>query len=332
MLRRPGLDRLHRLLIILLLLSNLVAFTASAGQVILHLKSGDRISGSVISEGESQTVISNGWAAQLSVPRDQIERIEKVENHSPIGIQPGKHVIAEGLSNTNRWKGEAQVGLNLRFGAIDQQLYYGRFKLAYEKPYESDPKKSFRNGFDYSVEYGRTASVPTSGGTNKESVISSDRMSGADKMAFDFTRRWYAYNLVGAGYDHVKKIDFQYEAGPGIGYHLLTRTNYSLNVESGLNYQAQYRKDNPDVQDVYYRLAEEFTCKFVDRFSLIERFEYFPRLNWADYRMRFESTLSYDFFRNLSLNLTVLDLYDTHPASTVSENDVQIRSALGVKF
>jgi hypothetical protein len=48
--------------------------------------------------------------------------------------------------------------------------------------------------------------------------------------------------------------------------------------------------------------------------------------------MRFETTLSYELWKNLSLNWTVLDLYDSEPAAGVERNELQIRSSLGVKF
>ncbi|HOB31739.1 MAG TPA: DUF481 domain-containing protein [Verrucomicrobiota bacterium] len=225
------------------------------------------------------------------------------------------------------WRGEAQVGVDFTEGASDRQTWFGRFKLAYERSYAWDPKKSLRNGLDAMAEYGET----TAAGENR-SIRSSDRLSVINKTSADIRRRWYAYNLVGGGYDHIKRIDAQYEAGPGAGYHLFTLTDFSMNAEAGLNYQAQYRDDGSVVQDFYYRLAEDFSWRIRKNVLLTERFEFFPRVNFSNYRIRFESTLSYGLPMNLALNLTVLDLYDTQPAEGVSHNELQIRSSLGWKF
>jgi hypothetical protein len=65
---------------------------------------------------------------------------------------------------------------------------------------------------------------------------------------------------------------------------------------------------------------------------LEEKFEFFPRVDLEQYRFRFETTLRYWLVQNLSLNLTVLNLYDSDPARNVDRNDLQIRSALGFKF
>jgi hypothetical protein len=160
-------------------------------------------------------------------------------------------------------------------------------------------------------------------------------MAGSDKTDFDIGKhKIFVYNLAGVGYDEVRKIDLQYEEGPGIGYHLFTLTNLVMNLESGVNYQAQYRSDgNPDVKKFYFRLAEDLTWKLNKRLTFIEKVEFFPQVeDLQQYRLRFESTLSYGFWQNLSLNLSVLDLYDTKPASGVPPNDLQIRSSLGITF
>ena len=52
----------------------------------------------------------------------------------------------------------------------------------------------------------------------------------------------------------------------------------------------------------------------------------------GEYRLRIESTLRYPVSKRLSLNLDVIDLYDTRPPETVNPNDLQIHSTIGVAF
>lgn len=335
MLSQRSPERLSLLVWSLLGLFSLFASIASAQEIILHLEGGDKVSGFMLSETTNNVVLSNSWIPEISIPVSQI--VLRLTNMPPVAVadssssastlpalngrvepKPGGPVAP---LKSNGWMGEAQTGLDLLFGSKDRQIFHGRFKLAYQQPYHSDPKKFFRNMFDYSAEYGTT-----------EGETSSDRMNASDKAALDFAKSWYVYNLAGGGYDHILKIDAQYEAGPGIGYHLFTLNNFVMNVEFGLNYQAQFRSDNSEIRDVYYRFAEELVWKVAGRLSLSEKLEYFPRLNWSGERLRFESTLTYGLWRNLYLNLTLLDLYDTQSADQVNHNDLQIRSAIGVKF
>jgi putative salt-induced outer membrane protein YdiY len=333
--------------------------SVQAQSVILHLRTGDRIAGTIISETTNSLTISNVWIKELSVP---LAQIEKREVQPAPSVQPAQTNVTTAIVSTTtttnkpaatppltnavvaaksaplittptptpapkpswwkRWKGEASVGSDLIYGARDTELLRGHLALTYSQPYQRDPKKFFRNVLTYDAEYGQT-----------DGVLSANRMDGSSKTDFDVTKRVYIYNLTRAGYDEVRKIDFSYEVGPGAGYHLFTFTNFVMNVELGGNYQAQYFTDHTKSENFYLRLAEDFNWKINKQMTLIEKFEFFPQVNNIDqYRARFEATFSQALFYNFSLNFTLLDLYDTHPASGVSRNEVQIRSSIGVKF
>ena len=84
---------------------------------------------------------------------------------------------------------------------------------------------------------------------------------------------------------------------------------------------------------VYYRFAELCKWTITPKFSLDQKLEYFPQ--WDDvseYKLRFEANLRYWLRSNLSINFTVINLYDTRVALGVEPNDLQIRSSIGVKF
>jgi hypothetical protein len=329
---------------------------AGAQDVILHLRNGDRIAGHVLSEDATNVVLTTSWAAHLTVPVSAIERRETL---SPSGGQtnaapapatsaapipatnaapatasppapkasqsasaPAEKTPATAAKPPKRWKAQVSLGTDLQFGARDRELFYGRAKLTYELPYAKNPRRFFRSIADYSVDYGRV-----------DGTKSTDRMYGSLKTDFDVGERVFVYNLVGAGYDSVRKIDLQYEVGPGGGYRLFNRPNFAMNLEAGANYQAQERADSPSVRKVYARLAEDVTWKIHPRVTWIEKAEWFPSIeDPGQFRIRFESTLSLGLWQNLALKLTVLDLYDTQPARGVNPNEVLVRSSLELTF
>ncbi len=363
LLQSPNLNGLRRPALWALWL--LVVFTPGqvrAETIILHLKNGDRIAGTIVSEDTNRVLITTAWIKDLAVPAAQIERREAVppevaaqktnapappapavaeKKPTPPGQPALTNIVPSAAAGVpvavmpvlkpkpqtprpKHWKGEVKIGADFLFGAKEQQIYYGRFKLVYERPYESNPKQFFRNIFDYGVDYGRT-----------DGIMSANRMDGSDKTDFDIgKRKIYVYNLAGVGYDQIRKINLRYEEGPGIGYHLFTFTNFVMNVEAGFNYQVQYRSStNSTLEKFYYRLAEDITWKLNKRFTFTEKLEFFPQVEDVEqYRARFESTLSYGFWQNLALNLSLLDIYDTQPAKGVPRNDLQIRSSLGITF
>lgn len=330
--RRPLANFICRILALVLLFTGGFA----RGQTtILHLLNGDRIAGIIISENTNQLVLSNTWIKQLTIPLAQIQKREIVTNilvgtnlFSPTNmvVTVTNLVGSKLLVNTNtfwrRWKGDAAVGADFERGAADHSLYYGKANLTYAQPYKSDPKQFFRNIITFDSEYGKTAGT-----------LTDNRVGGSVKSDFDLSRRWYVYNLGAAFYDEIRLINRHYEDGPGFGYHWFNKTNFAVNLELGANYQVEDRSDGTRTESAYYRLGQDMLWKINKQLTYTEKFEYFPRVGYAtQFRMRFESTLSYALIWHLAWNLSVVDFYDTQPAAKVPNNDLQVRTSLGVKF
>jgi len=314
---------------------------ADAQTVVLHLKNGDRIAGKIVSQDTNRIVLTTSWAKEVAVPLSQIAQREGpsvsggTTNQAP-SVLTGAPVEVAGIPSTpkaatNRhWKVEARVGADFLYGAKDQEIYYARAKLTYQKPYAANPKQAFRNILDYSLDYGWTQ-IP--GTPNNSSVVSANRMYASDKTDVDIGKKnWYVYDLAGGGYDQIRRIDVQYEVGPGLGYHLLTKSNLVVNTEGGLDYQAQYRSDQTTTKDLFLRAAEDVTWKPTSLITFTEKLELFPCVESSEYRARAEATVSYALWRHVSLNLSLLDIYDSQPAATVPHNDLQVHSSLGFTF
>ncbi len=324
-------------------------------QTVLRLRNGDRITGTIISENTNQVMFSTKWVKEIAIPVTEIQSREIITaivttnaptvTNAPVVVQtapvpavvpPAKPVVK--AKTPSAWHGDVQVGADVGVSEIRRELYYGRFKITYAPTVETSPTgKSrvidrFRNTFDYNAAYGTVTSDDKTG--RSETKLSANRMDGSSKTDFDLgkDRRVFVYNLIGAGYDEVRKIDRRYEIGPGVGYHLFNRSNLVLNAEVGMNYQAQYFHDGTKSERFFYRLAEDFTWKISKTLTFDEKFEFFPQVDFKEYHFRFESNLRYWILENLSFNLTVIDLYDTQSAPTVGKNDLQIRSSIGVKF
>lgn len=213
------------------------------------------------------------------------------------------------------WSGEALLGADMAFSEKDRQLYTGRLKFLYAK-------KALRSDFDYLATYGRT-----------DGELSANRMDSRIKADYDINPKTYFYALGGGGYDEIRKIDWRYEVGPGIGRHLYRLTNFVLNAEAGLNYQVQNFEGNRQDDLFHYRLAQDLKWNIGTQFTFDERVEYLPQWNHPEeFKLRAEANLRYWVRANLSLNLTVINIFDTLTAPGVTHNDLQIRSSIGVKF
>lgn len=295
-----------------------------AQNVVLHLRNGDRVTGTILTEETNQVTLKTTWWNVVVIPTAQIKSREvmSVTPGPPPALPPTPtQVVAKPPEAPAKpkapkyWTGEALLGTDLLFSESRRQLYTGKLKVTYTH-------SRLRSIFDYMFSYG-----------TQDGVLSDNRMYGTTKTEYDLTRRLYVYNLMGAGYDEIRRIDLRYEVGPGLGYHLIKRTNYVLNAEVGVNYQEEDLRDSLVRESFFYRFAEDFTWKISNRFSFDEKFEYFPQVsNWGEYRFRFESNVRFALKSNLSLVLTVLEQYETQPAPGVGQNDLQIRSSVGLKF
>ena len=142
-----------------------------------------------------------------------------------------------------------------------------------------------------------------------------------------------ALRLAGAGYDEVRHIDAQVEVGPGFGMELLKMTNFVWKGEAGFNFQQQYFSDGNEHRAYSIRIAEIFAWRVWDKLTADLKVEFFPNLaEVGEYRFRLESNLRYPVSNRLSLNLDLIDIYDTQPAKDISPNDLQIRSTIGDTF
>ena len=324
----------------------------------MQLKNGDRITGKIISENTNEVVVTTTWLKDVTVPISQIEKREKIPVPAvPLAAtnsvaQTGTNVVARSGTNAvtktvgppiqpkppKRWNFDAQLGVNLQFNQKSSELYYSTIKANYIG-------LRYRDIFDYKANYGRTD------GTN----VTADNMNGSARTEYDLTpnKRAFLFNAVGAGYDEIRKIDFTYDESVGVGYKFIDQTNFVFSADSGLNYQEEFfhqqittstatngtRKviiTNPPSKDyMSLRFGETAVWKINSRMNWDEKMEFYPRLtSWSDYRLRVESNLSYkiNLDGHLYLNLTFIDAYDTKPAANVTQNDLQIRSTLGVKF
>lgn len=321
---------------------------ASAATTIFHLKGGDRITGTIVSENSEEVRISAPYASSLVLPVNQIEKREQPPPPEPAPAVstpaaapppppkpaaapppvPAAPPVASVATNApqahpwkdffSKWKAELQLGLNVGFSTKDHRTVTSRAKATYS------PSRTFRNSLDYLASYGVS-----------EGTVSENRMEGSWKMEHDVgkEKRFLIYNAAGAGYNEIQKIDFRYDVGPGFGYRLLQLTNFAMRVEMGGNYQEQHFSTGLQRERYSLRLGEELNWRINEKLRFDNKSEIFPDLpGLSDFRVRTEANLTYLLRSNLTLTLSLIDIYDTGVPAGVDRNDLQLRSLVGLKF
>jgi hypothetical protein len=311
--------------------------TSDGAPVILHLKNGDRLTGEIVSETTNSVTLSTRSFGKVPVPLEEISRREPFvdnakgtpgTNAPPSGANSGTNnpskksplspanPEAAAIGATPRfWKHDIRFGLNTRYAAKSSEEILVIEKSSYAKP-------PFRHLFDANLKYGRI-----------EGVVSANSVSGSEKTEYELTKKMYLFNLAGAGYDEIRLIDAQVDVGPGLGVELMKMTNFVWKGEIGFNFQQQYRSDHTEQTSYAVRIAEIFAWRVWDKLTADAKLEFLPNLaRPGQYRFKAESTLRYPVSNRLSLNLDLIDIYDTEHAHDVPPNDLQIRSTIGVTF
>ena len=315
--------------------------------VIIHLKNGDRISGTILSETANSVRLTNSFLGAFEVPLAEISKREvqatpvaatvtntpvvaAVTNTVPAKtnvvvtappkepkppLSPANPEATPIASTPSHWKHDFRFGVNLRYATKDSHEFLSLLKSTYGK-------QPFRHIFDINFKYGRV-----------EGALSANSLAASEKTEYQLSPRSYVFGLIGGGYDEIRKIDYQFEVGPGYGIELLKLTNFVWKSEIGFNYLQQNRADQTRQNTYSVRIAEIFAWRIWEKLTADLKAEYFQNLDeFGEYRLRIESTLRYPVTKSLSLNLDVIDLYDTQPPQDVSQNDLQIRSTIGVTF
>jgi len=346
----------------LVLVALLLVNKCRAETVTVHLRNGASVTGEMLSLDTTFVTITNAALGKISLPVVEIQRLEKKSAGPPTAApspatatnqppaqtaptnqppsqaavpapapKPDATPAAQPAANKpavvqsppvkpkppRHWTVEAQVGADLQYNQNERQLFYGRAKWTYGK-------ERFRSIVDYLANYGRT-----------DGTLSANDMNGSVRVELDVekTKRVFLFDAAGAGYNEIRKIDLSYDDSFGLGYKLVTRTNLTLNADIGVNYQKQYFADGTDKDYGAMRLGELMAWKISSRLFLDHKFEFYPRFtDIGEYRMRFEANLRYLLSNTLNLNLTVIDLYDTQPATSVTRNDLLLRATLGFKY
>lgn len=331
--RRSRDPQAHWWLSLLVVAGLFLCLPARAVNVVVKLKNGDQLSGRLVAQETNQVIIATTWAETIVLPLSVIGGLRTAEGDVLYAPPPPAPPTAPALAvakampmppaaRKKNLTTTANLGMDLLLGAKERQIYYTRIKSTYARPYDSNPNQFFRTTADYLANYGET-----------DDVKSANNMAGSLQTDLDFGPHTYFYNFGNAGYDEIRKIDLQYGVGPGIGRHLFRKPAFALDLESGVNYQVQERSEGDSPESTYLRLADNLTWKLADRITFRKKFEFQLNMQEADqFRMRLDSTLEYRLWNALSLNLTLLDVFDTDPAPGVDQNEVQLRSSLGLTF
>jgi hypothetical protein len=316
----------------------------AAGPVVLHLKNGDRISGEMVSEDTIALTVKLPFGGEIKVPKAEIDKREP--SPAPASAQPAspapvKAPTAEtkpapprattapklvepswysfhwAVPMMTNWHGNVQLGSDMGFGTADHQNFYLNATATHVY-------SRLHNSANFTTTYGLV-----------NNIEAANRMDGSLKTDVDLgkKRKLYVYNLFDSGYDHLRQIDFQYDEGAGLGYKLIEKPRFIFKVESGAEFQRFNYSTIPGRSIFSFRLGENFDWKVNDKLTVKHTLSISPNVNdVGDYRSHGTLGIAYPLLKQMTVNLNVIDDYDSQPPAGAKNNSLQIQTTVGVTF
>jgi len=315
---------------------------------VIYLTNGDRITGEIKTldyaslkiETSNMGTISIEWPAIRRVVSPQSFTIEdrnggqytgtfsEAEEHQlGIALVEGEHValpLAEVVRLSpietgflNRINGSLAVGLNYTKSS-DTGVASLNFTGNYRSPNIESTLKLSAN------------STKTDEGT-------SDRDQIANSTRFLRPGKQYWNLLSSIDRNEELGIDARIQLGAGYGRHLVQSSHTALDGTIGLSFNNEWATgesgSNQSIEGVLN--AEWHVFRFSDpETSLVSTLSVFPSITESGrWRSQFDITLSRDFFKDFTLDLTYFNSYDSDPPDAEAEKkDYGIVTSISYKF
>ena len=161
----------------------------------------------------------------------------------------------------------------------------------------------------------------------------SQKVLGEARYNRDITRLYY-WNLLGSiEHDKFRDINIRTQTGPGLGVHVVRNDPTFLDLEAGIVY-IHTDFDGSDSEDqIHWRFADVFRTEFSETTSFKQLLEWLPQFDdFGEYLLRFESVLSVAMTEAMSLNLRLVDDYDSDPPEELEKNNLALYATLGWTF
>lgn len=212
------------------------------------------------------------------------------------------------------WASRVSVGLTLTSGNVNSVLVAAALGTARKTPV---------NEYSFGVDgtYGKS-----------DSVKNAETLHAFGQINHLFSDRLFGYTRMDYLHDGIADLRYQISLTPGAGYYLIKETNTTLAVETG---PGVVFRDRGGAHEIFatLRLAERYEHKFASGARVWQALELLPEVDkWQNYIANFQIGAEAAVAKNLALQVTLDDAYNSEPAVNRKRNDVKLVSGITYKF
>ena len=278
----------------------------------IYLKNGDKISGEIVESGEDAVSIESKAIGTVSIKKEFIEKIEGVaeEESVELSLEAEKEVI---------WDRNLSLGYNKTSGNTDtSQLSLDLFLNRNEKHKNETTLKG-------SVYY-----------SSSNKAMDAQKWYGSGRYAFSFgtDKKWYDFYRLEADHDRFANIDYRLLPSSGVGYWFFDADDIKVMAEMAIGYEyTDYRDATEDSDEVVFVPRVFFERDLLGKSRIKQDITFYPALDDpGDYRLHSETVFTNPVTEKLSLNLSLIEDYDSESVGDAKKNDIRLMSFLSYSF
>jgi len=218
------------------------------------------------------------------------------------------------------WKGSVSFGYNTTAGNSETSLF--NIKLRLDKEVDKNIYL-----FEFNNGYGQTQNA-----TTLEDETNIDYSSAVGEYKRLLNERWYYGINTDFRRDEIADVKYRVRINPLIGLFLIKEENLSLSFDVSPGYLFE---EVGGIEDDYFapRLNERLDWQISEKTKIFQSAAVTFSVDDSDnYLVEAEAGVESNFYKNLSLIVSVKDVYDNQPAAGFEKNDLLVLTSLGLNF
>ena len=278
----------------------------------VYLKNGDKITCEIVEITEETIFIESKAIGTVSIRREFIERIEGL-------AEEGSLELVDEAEEGAMWDKKVSLGYNKTSGNTDtSQFSLDLFLNRNEKHVNEFTLKG-------SVYYSSS---------NRNMDAQKWYSSGRYAFSFGSDKKWYNFYRLEADHDRFANIGYRLLPSLGGGYWFFDADDVKIMAEMAIGYEyTDYRDATDDNKEVVFIPRGFFERSLFGKSRVRQNIIFYPAFNEpADYRLHSETVFTNPLTEKLSLNLSLIEDYDSEPVSGTKKNDVRLMSSLAYSF
>jgi hypothetical protein len=313
-----------------------------AGDVV-HLRNGDRLSGTIVKMDGETLLITTPYAKEVPVDWKEVVALESAGPHW-VRLATGEFVKARLVSTPEGVSIESEDVRSPQPVALDRIATIG---------IPPGPKYSGSLGALISGSTGNTETLVfgAAGGIQRDTdddrmrlgvrteyeesdnEVTVQRTRGYTDYDYYLGKKWYVTGLLRLEHDKLEDLTLRTTVGGGPGYRFFDSKDLKLRAYAGLAYVNENFDESSDRDFLSALVGDEFRWNVTDWFSVYQLAEIYPSLaDVSDTLFHVEAGVRQSLPKGMFVDFGIINDYDTEPADGKDKNDLRYIGQIGYEF